>query len=454
MVLPLVYWKSKGRLAALLLTSLAQLRPQTVLPRGGGVQVHNNQLYEVHRLVGSMPQQPFSPRRRRASTLDALPPFVDVFYRNHYRHTDNKRMAKLPAYLQPGDIQMCLMLVPEDRSNCNDAANQKMVAGVRLLPTATKHNCDTWYFLRGLCVAQLHQQQGWGSLLLQHVLHNDSSVAHRGVYLFADPTLEQVYTKNGFEREEPTVGSSHFLPDRIVQGYRAIQNRRQRTGKPPVALFVRRPTIRVILLQHANEQRRKTATGQVLLAEGNHKQTLQVELLPWAGRADNEHVEEILLQNNQQLPILLWTGGQQVSSPLNAGSTTNESGTPPRESNIVFVVLDGTWQEARSMFRKIPLLHAIPRWTLQKPSASIYRLRGDYSGWRERFASTPRTTTMEANNTTEQQSSSLFCTAEVVSHLLQHIGHDQQAAAILQQLERFQDGVDPPASSSKRNSQR
>ncbi|MDH4393472.1 MAG: DTW domain-containing protein [Aquabacterium sp.] len=71
----------------------------------------------------------------------------------------------------------------------------------------------------------------------------------------------------------------------------------------------------------------------------------------------------------------------------------------------LFILLDGTWAEARKMFRKTPLLDALPVLHLQPDQASTYRLRRSRRG-------------------------DHFCTSEVAARCLQLAG-DHHAAAVL-----------------------
>ena len=70
-------------------------------------------------------------------------------------------------------------------------------------------------------------------------------------------------------------------------------------------------------------------------------------------------------------------------------------------------MIDGTWQEAQTIFRKISCLPRLPRLELHARNPSEYRLRGNF-GWKERFG----------NVNTE----SMLCTVEVVAELLEQTG--------------------------------
>ena len=82
-----------------------------------------------------------------------------------------------------------------------------------------------------------------------------------------------------------------------------------------------------------------------------------------------------LLASPQWQPWLVFPGEyapaqrvvQDITPPADAAAG---SGRRP-----LFVLLDGSWSEARKMFRKSPVLDALPVLSLQPPQASAYRLR-------------------------------------------------------------------------------
>ena len=131
----------------------------------------------------------------------------------------------------------------------------------------------------------------------------------------------------------------------------------------------------MLLVQHSNEKRRATGTAP-LLWHADVLDHLSVEVIEWSGRADNERLQA-RLQGLGAGAALLWTDGPQAAShELRGGGAKGLS---------TFVLLDGTWQEARRLYRKGPcLLRTMPRVALQPARASTYTLRGNH-GWRRRF---------------------------------------------------------------------
>lgn len=83
------------------------------------------------------------------------------------------------------------------------------------------------------------------------------------------------------------------------------------------------------------------------------------------------------------------------------------SGKPP-----LFIMLDGTWTEARKMFRKSPWLDALPVMSLTVTAPSRYTLR-------------------------EAHGLGQHCTAEVAAALLEQAGDIQAARALSHHFEQF-----------------
>ncbi|MBC3249957.1 DTW domain-containing protein [Serratia fonticola] len=90
-------------------------------------------------------------------------------------------------------------------------------------------------------------------------------------------------------------------------------------------------------------------------------------------------------------------------------SSLPTGGKPP-----LFIMLDGTWSEARKMFRKSPYLNQFPVFSLNVLASSDYLLR---------VASRP-----------EQH-----CTAEVAAALLQQAGDEQAATGLSQHFNYFRE---------------
>jgi DTW domain-containing protein YfiP len=116
-----------------------------------------------------------------------------------------------------------------------------------------------------------------------------------------------------------------------------------------------------------------------------------------------------LLADPHWLPVLVFPGEfadpARVIASLPAGCSLSDGATGPTTRRPLFVLLDGTWAEARKMFRKSPYLDGLPVLSLQPGHASNYRLR-------------------------RSARSDHFCTAEVAALCLALAG-DQRAADVL-----------------------
>jgi len=418
------------------------------------------------------------------------PTKLNGFYREHFG-------GQPPPAIKPKDVQFSLLMTNhgKDDSLLSTAtattAESTMVATLRISPRQ-----QGWDFLRGLCVAKHLRHEGLALQLLKQTLHylkQRMMLAEDyeycvGVYCLADFRLAPLYEKAGFVQYDNTNNNSNNADDddddsiplafmRIQLDSMLLKNPDLRLFKKLLDLREQQPTLdmdntirdknhakndeekdkesaeenthnnintitKVLLLQHLFELRRKTATAPLLLEDISTSSSLpplspclNISNLTWSGRADNERVQE-WINNHVSNPTLLWTGGK----PLNINNTSNDT-TP---STSTYIVLDGTWQEARTMFRKIPLLQTLPRITLdtsvsssskdgeqQQQSKSVYRLRQDYTGWKEKFKGT-------ATSGDGSSSSELLCTAEVIGELERSLGHEHNYHLIHERLDRFQ----------------
>ena len=389
----------------------------------------------------------------RRKTVPTEPKDGDVLYTLQYKEptSDCNSVSTKPT-------------VVEDRHN-----NQSnIVAVLRLSPyTGNSDGTGRWHFLRALCVAEHHRKRGIGTDFVRVVWETQRSTDHvdgtfmekekevssfcdvptatdhdddhdddqydDGWYCFADPSLTKFYEQSGFLAVEDSLGTDRNdnVPRWMSDRFRSMQSRLQRKGKD-LALFVRKPAtaasqvsadsitqsvssssirqqsdkLPILLVQHGKEVLRPTSTAR-FATESSH---VTATTVVWSGKADNKAVLKAieLIQNRGDDAVLVWTGGDS-SSYYPASTTTKQSA----KAIPTFVVLDGTWQEAKSMFRKIPLLHSLPRLSLKASEGSRYTLRKDYSGWHERFS---------RNNET------LLCTAEAIAELVEQFMNVREGA--------------------------
>jgi DTW domain-containing protein YfiP len=254
-----------------------------------------------------------------------------------------------------------------------------------------------------------------------HARHEEMS----GCFCFAESRLQQLYEHAGFSR----IVDSTATPDWMWKSFEIIAKRMKRKHQD-MQLFVKKlrdtdletnGALNVILLQHSKERSRMTSTAP-LLSDNEHvkrNETFQplsghvnVEILSWSGRKDNGEIEQRL--GEVRGAVLVWTGGNITAEAFQNKTT---AAAPS------FVILDGTWQEARTMFRKLPALQQLPRLSLSPQWSSIYTLRKDFTGWRDRFGGSD---------------DNLLCTAKAVAALLDHRGDNVGRDIVLHRLQKFQ----------------
>ncbi|CAM3925955.1 DTW domain protein [Vibrio aerogenes CECT 7868] len=159
-------------------------------------------------------------------------------------------------------------------------------------------------------------------------------------------------------------------------------------------------SLHLSLLMHEQEARRDTNTGRWLADMFPSCQIYQWQRLQPAPGLEQQ------LEHSEALPLLLFPSQESLSLSEGLAMAGQSSKTPH------FIVLDGTWQEAKKMERKSQWLKEVPRVQLSPSQASEYRLR-------------------------KNQQSGELCTLEVVSELLSQLNQPEAAAALRLFLQRF-----------------
>ena len=194
----------------------------------------------------------------------------------------------------------------------------------------------------------------------------------QGVYCFAEPKLSPLYTQAGFqewnghddgdrilEEDQPSTNTisppprfaldqyhslvqrlslkqsfaglrffSHTLNDNnsnndnddrcsslsplLNKGSKTRSHSETSENNPTPTRHDKQAVTHIILLQHAHEQHRRSATWS--LAE-HVADDLRITLWQWSGRADNPTIQRHLAEYHL-LPILLWTGGKATLSEI------------------------------------------------------------------------------------------------------------------------------------------
>ena len=122
-------------------------------------------------------------------------------------------------------------------------------------------------------------------------------------------------------------------------------------------------SLHIALLMHENELNRETNTGQWLL-----KAIPSTSQHIWQRKVPCPQLMA-LINNEQYQPYLVFPSDQSLSLSQ-ANSVSIEAGKTP-----LFIILDGTWQEAGKMLRKSVWLAGLPCVHLQPSEQSNYQLR-------------------------------------------------------------------------------
>lgn len=121
----------------------------------------------------------------------------------------------------------------------------------------------------------------------------------------------------------------------------------------------------ICLLTHEREKERPTNTGQLI------KEVLpeDTEIFYWSRVEPDQKLLELLNQENYY-PILVFPayGEDRVL-------VDSEMLKSIKEKRLVFLILDGTWKEARKMLRKSPYLNNLPYLALEDLEKTRYTLR-------------------------------------------------------------------------------
>lgn len=159
-------------------------------------------------------------------------------------------------------------------------------------------------------------------------------------------------------------------------------------------------TTHIALLTHPNETTRATNTGKLLASSLPH---CQVHIWDRV----NPPVE-LVKQIAEQPNYLLFPSEDAIEvNKLQASINAHENQSAP-----LFIILDGTWQEAKKMLNKSPWLQTLPKVILSNEQISNYRLR-------------------------RNQAEGNLCTCEVGITLLQQLEPQNDVSSLQQYFEFF-----------------
>ncbi len=160
--------------------------------------------------------------------------------------------------------------------------------------------------------------------------------------------------------------------------------------------------VQVILLTHERELDRPTNTGRLVLEVVGEPVSNRVRRVLWRRKEPDDSLLALL---KRPRTALLYPASEVQCDGREAG--------PLRIAECdTFILLDGTWQEARKMYNRSPYLHKLPRIELDTPKPSRFTLR-------------------------RNQREGCLCTAECIAHLLQAKGLHGAARRLETAFDRF-----------------
>lgn len=121
------------------------------------------------------------------------------------------------------------------------------------------------------------------------------------------------------------------------------------------------PNWRLVLLTHPNEFRRDTNTGQLLATSMEH-----CEVMEWHRKEPPAQLVKYISDPTLK-PVVLFPN--ETSQLLDTNTHVVDDKT------WLFILLDGTWQEAKKMHNRSNWLQALPHCHLAIAEASSYQLR-------------------------------------------------------------------------------
>lgn len=156
-----------------------------------------------------------------------------------------------------------------------------------------------------------------------------------------------------------------------------------------------------ILLTHARELAKKSATGPLI------KQILpdQCDIIEWSRTSADDR---LTLTLDKKRTLLIYPEAKTDSQEIEDTETLDQFDT--------FIILDGTWQEARKIYNRSPYLHSLAHYSLKVDYSSRYKLR-------------------------RNQKSIGLCTAEVAIELLTQKQHISDANALNMAFTNFNQGL-------------
>ncbi|MGI9282077.1 MAG: tRNA-uridine aminocarboxypropyltransferase [Endozoicomonas sp.] len=154
------------------------------------------------------------------------------------------------------------------------------------------------------------------------------------------------------------------------------------------------------LLTHSQELLKPTNTGQLV------KKTAPDTIVHEWSRLEPPVDLLEMLESDRFNPYLVFPESLAIyQQPIESAS----SGTSDK---LLYILLDGTWQQARKMYRQSPYLHFLPLCQVYPSEKSVYDLR-------------------------RNQTNGGLCTAEVIAEILGMEGKAEQSSALRESVANF-----------------
>lgn len=160
--------------------------------------------------------------------------------------------------------------------------------------------------------------------------------------------------------------------------------------------------VEFVVLMHRNETYKPTNTGRLIEAT-----IANTRIIQWHSRLEPGEELAALLEDPSYQPIVVFPPSPDYQARMiSVPDKSPDAGKP------LFILLDGTWRQARRIFRHSVYLQGLPVISLDEARSSTYSLRKAIH---------------------EGQ----LCTAEVAAALLHQVGEDQAGEALEAYYQKF-----------------
>jgi DTW domain-containing protein YfiP len=124
-------------------------------------------------------------------------------------------------------------------------------------------------------------------------------------------------------------------------------------------------SVEFVLLMHRYETYKPTNTGRLIADSIANTRTIE-----WQGRKEPGEVLQSLLNDPSYQPIIVFPPSEDYLDRMTSSAAVLADGRKP-----LFILLDGTWRQARRMFRHSDYLQNLPVISLDEMRVSNYGLR-------------------------------------------------------------------------------